>query len=179
MSSSSDEKWVIYQLTKQGIKGETRQLKKTIMTFFKTAFISLLKYLVFAVSWNSKYTNVVLQPDVLAVYYFTLSTLRKYLRCQATKFYYIKRISIFMIKACRLNYSIAIKFCPSAQGWSKKIQHPSPASLFLAFLVWKLLFFLFSFQCLWVFTIHDKGTVQSIVGSQICFSGPFKSLAMT
>lgn len=160
-------------------KRGSRQLKKTIMMCFKTAFTSLLKYLVIATSWNSKCTTVVLKPDVLSVYYFTLSTLRKYLHCHATKFYYIKIISIVTIKACRLNDFIAIKFCLSALVSPKKIQPPSLTNLFLAFLVWQLPFSLFSFQCLCVFTIHDKVTVQSIVGSQICFSSPFKSLAMT
>lgn len=100
---------------------------------------------------------------------------RKYLHCHATKFYYIKVISIVKIKACRLNDFIAIKFCPSAQGSSKKIQPPNLISPFLTFLVWPNPFFLFSFLCLWVFTIHDKVTAQSIAGSQIRFSGPFKS----
>lgn len=113
----------------------------------------------------------------MSVYYFSLSTVRKYFHCHAAKFYYIKIISIVTIKACRLNDFI--KFCPSAQGSSKEIQPSSLPNLFLGFLVWQLPFFLFSFQCPWVFTIYDKVSVQSIVGSQICFSGPFKSPAMT
>lgn len=41
-------------------KRETRQLKKQIMTCFKAAFISLLKFLIFVISGNSKCTTVVL-----------------------------------------------------------------------------------------------------------------------
>lgn len=116
---------------------------------------------------------------MLAIHYFTLSTLRKSLHCCATNFYYIKVISIIKIKACRLNGFIAIKFCPSAKCSSKKIQPPQPCKPIPCFSGLATPFLPLFLPMPLVFTIHDKVTVQSIVGSQICFSGPFNSLAVT